>query len=385
MYLSDIPRPSSAPPESSKELILPKQQVFNPRGGSLPYGEIFRPKEREHEDHKFRGFCRDQDRGPSIVGFPVIETQTEELPVESQPSTNDDIFRRGQQRSSISAQHMETTSRAPSDEPHSPTDLRHSRNSSLSEAMPNSSDHQRQTSTNIPLHSLPPRGNIAPHSSNISDPPNNMAHISEPQNQYPGNHVNGQHSPSDTANPNKLQPDRNGNDLHPFKPWSSYLPQPPSRKRRIKNAILPLLPPPGPWRWVFLGVFFGFVAIVPTFAVRESSRPSPVVTKSVTVLDVAPTDAPLASDSFDVEDSILGTYFSTPAEKQQTFMVYGASLGRICIRSRLNGTFGTLEKCIENANPKPGTSFSIVDWLGGPTIGCQFSNFFIVYLLLGKY
>lgn len=403
MYLSDIPRPSSAPPERSKELILPKQAISNFRGGSLPYGEIFRPKELKQEDQKFRGFCRDQNRGPSIIAPPGIETQREESPVESQHSPTD-ISRRGQQSTNVTTQPSGATSRALPDEPHSPTYLGHSRSSSqtpsrlLPEALisgvtvPSNSDHRHQTSTReIPLQALPSRGSIALHPTVNSVPQSTIAHSSVPQNQTQMTQGNGRQSQSHGGtNLNNFQPGTNWNGFHhkPFKAYefsasNSLLPPPVTWTRRSRNTIVPLLPPPGPWRWVFLSVFFGFVAIVPTFAIRESNRPPLVISNSVIVADVPPTDALLASDSFDVKDSVLGTYFSPPAEKPQSFMVYGASMGRICIRNRLNNTWSSSAKCVENAHPKLGT-FSIVDWLGGPTVACQFPNSFILDSLRGR-
>ncbi|CAG8982402.1 hypothetical protein HYALB_00007524 [Hymenoscyphus albidus] len=148
----------------------------------------------------------------------------------------------------------------------------------------------------------------------------------------------------------------------------SPLPPPLTWTHHLRNRTRPLQPPPGLWRWIFLSTFVVLIAIAAVFAVRESTRPSPVIKNTVTVADITPTEATLAFDSFDVEGPVMGTYFSLPAERSQSFMIYGASPGRICIRNRLNGTWSPTEKCVENANPKPGTSFSIVDWLGGPTV-----------------
>ncbi|CAG8957431.1 hypothetical protein HYFRA_00011412 [Hymenoscyphus fraxineus] len=364
MYFNNTPRPSTAP-ERSREPTASKQKNVLVSGGSIPYGEIFRPKELKQEDQKFRGFCRDQSRGHPM----------QEPSVESQHNLSS-IVGGSQQLPDTITQSIRTTSDEPP-VPHSPTDLEHSGSSSQTQpnvspvTPPNIPSHQRQTSTenHLPLIQTPIGSSVRPTGNLSHQSPDN--HTSVLQNQAHGHH-SPPHSPTSE---NNFQRDLNGNILY-YKPFTAYdlspamlpLPPPLPWTHRLGNRTRPLQPPPGLWRWIFLSTFVGLIAIAAAFAVRESTRPSPLNEDTVTVADITPTEATLAFDSFDVEDSIMGTYFSPPAERPQSFMVYGASLGRICIRNRLNGTWSPTEKCVENANPKPGTSFSIVDWLGGPTI-----------------
>jgi hypothetical protein len=82
-----------------------------------------------------------------------------------------------------------------------------------------------------------------------------------------------------------------------------------------------------------------------------------------------PSDVPPKPDTLlGAADIIKGTYFGKTADKPQTKYVYDTEDGKICVRTELDETWLPTLVCIENANAKPGTPLTILDWVGGPSI-----------------
>lgn len=64
----------------------------------------------------------------------------------------------------------------------------------------------------------------------------------------------------------------------------------------------------------------------------------------------------------------ISRILSPASDGTSTLLVYSGSNGGICIRSRTGSTWNENVRCVTNANPLHKSPYTILDWLGGPSI-----------------
>jgi len=158
--------------------------------------------------------------------------------------------------------------------------------------------------------------------------------------------------------------------------------QPVERSTRVKRSKLRGINfhflhgaiPQRRWRFTVVGIIACLAAIIVALAILFANKKHGTtvsITNILTVTSFQPSEVlPVSGSSLGARDVILGTYFSNSiTEKPQTKVVWDAGNGRLCVKTKLGATWLLNVDCVDGAKPKKNTPITLVDWLGGPSIG----------------
>jgi Fungal fucose-specific lectin len=135
-------------------------------------------------------------------------------------------------------------------------------------------------------------------------------------------------------------------------PWLSLF-----RRRKLWYTIAIVFP---------ISLLAAIITLSILFANLKKDHAAPANDSQLTTLQLTNV-TPIVGSSLGAAEIILGTYFSSSADKPQTKVIYDGGGGKICIQEKLGTTWLSGTSCVEGANPKSLTPLTICDWLGGPT------------------